>query len=288
MEAQLRAIKTDFRFILLEVKKQFERIDALLLDDDRQVIKKLRERDDHIDNLKVAIESKSYQFLGEHQDVDQETINMVTAMNMIGANLERIGDFCLNLLDQYNHLQEPDVLASFGVDDIIKRIHKALSLVEEGLFKGKLDYGLRICRLEYRLDEEYSERLQEIIGELKKGENTEDLVTTLFILKYFERMGDTFQNIGEWILNSVVGEKFKIKQYLILEDFLGNQDISLNDPSTEVDAILNTWSGCRIAKIQQGEADHSKEYIFKYGKLHKIQEEQDKIEEWQKFFPGVA
>ena len=66
--------------------------------------------------------------------------------------------------------------------------------------------ALAICRTEDTLDRLYFEDRERIKAELRKGKNTDDLVTTLSILHYLERMGDALLNIGEAILYTITGE----------------------------------------------------------------------------------
>ena len=79
--------------------------------------------------------------------------------------------------------------------------------VEQGLagvipvFQNRdLSGALNICRSEYHLDRMFKSQFDRIMASLRLGNDIEDLLTTLFIFRYLERIGDAMLNIGEALL----------------------------------------------------------------------------------------
>ena len=75
------------------------------------------------------------------------------------------------------------------------------------------------------------------------------MLALLDIVRYLERTGDSILNIGEAIFDIHVGEKMGIVQFKNLRKGLESQDIDLSVESIDFSPIMNTRSGCRVAKI---------------------------------------
>lgn len=282
-------IKTDYKFMLLEINRQIDRTLKVLSEQKDGLIDKIDERDDHIDNLKNSIEKKCYTFLHDFPDINRKTSGLVRSVNSIASNLERIGDFCNNIVSQSKFLNEMTYLQKFGYRKLFKKVRKGLDLMSKGLNFDRIETALDICALEEDLDDLYEKTLHAIIQELKKGENTEDLITTLFIFKYFERIGDALLNIGEFHINAIIGEKLKLEYYLDLEDLFKEFGINLTDKKVDFRPILDTRSGCQIGRIKYTVSDDQIEQaIFKSGQVKKIKDEKKSVEYWNELVPGLA
>lgn len=291
MSTTFKDILSDFRFMLLEVRKQIIKTQRVLeFPGQEDLAENIQDKDDHIDNLKSSIEFKTFNFLNKNLAKNQDEADQAKAMNSISSNLERIGDFLSNVTSQTQYLKNPNFVKENHFHfELIELCKEGLSEVEEGVLKKNISIALHICKIENDIDKVFAKEFKRIQEMLKSNNNTEDLVTSLFILKYFERLGDSLLNIGENIINMVVGEKLKVQQYLTLEETLEDTDFELNSSQTQINPILNTWSGCRITKLKNKKAtgDEFDEIIFKFGKLKKIKAEKDALLDWNSFMPGI-
>lgn len=132
-----------------------------------------------------------------------------------------------------------------------------------------------------------------MIAALRASRVVGDLVTTVFILHYFERMGDALLNIGEAILFALLGERFKVRQYRVLDQALSTPAADLDSiADVELDSIWGTRSGVRIGKAiepAQGEDDGvRRRVLFKEGNPQKLSEERDSLQRWAEVAPGLV
>jgi Ser/Thr protein kinase RdoA (MazF antagonist) len=136
----------------------------------------------------------------------------------------------------------------------------------------------------------YKETFHQITTRLSQGQDLEDLLTTLFIFRYLERMGDALLNIGEALIFAAMGEKIKIHQFQALRKTLDKTgfDGSLSD--VEFESYWGTRSGCRISRVDQGRGSRlgTQGSIFKEGHRAKILAEKSNLEHWAEAFPGLA
>ena len=281
-----RAIQENFRFLVLEVTKQIESTVRVLVSGDEALIDSVYLKDDYIDNLRGFIDSKCLTVIRDADD--ERTVELARAVNIVTNNLERIADFAVNILRQYKYIKDLEVLRRYDFEPLFSEVLGGLSRVSEAVFNADVAEALQICRTEFNLDERYAERFRRVMTELRAGgEEVEDLVTTLFIARYLERMGDSLLNIGEAVLSLSLHERLKIHQYWALEETL---DVGEDEgKGLSLESIFETRSGCRIGKVRDHrESAEGSLVLFKEGQREKLIEEREGIHFWHERFPDLA
>ncbi len=283
-------IQENLRFLILEVKSQLQDALRVLKDPDSVSIEHFVARDDYIDNLKGVIETKSFTHILGNAELDKSTIDLIKAGVVITSNLERIADFAVNVVRQTQYLHKPQFMLQYDVLPFFDQILEPLDKVYDAAITRNIQMGLQICRAEYIIDTLYADAFKDILDQLRKGKDIEDLLTAIFIFRYLERIGDSLLNIGEAIISSAMGEKLKIHQVKALEETLHDADMGTDLESLSFQSIWETRSGCRIARIQNQRIDGkpATNAIFKEGRLKKLQEEKKSIERWQTIDPTLA
>jgi len=281
-------IANNLQLMLLETTKQVSETQKALNSPDVEIVEKILARDDYIDNLKSAIEKESFYGNIKEKPTKQKA-DIMRSIYIIANNLERIADFAVNIVRQMEYLESMDFIHRFNPTSAFKEILGTLRRINKAFNQKDLNLALRVCRSEVKLDEFFSANFNLIMKELRSGgEQTENLVTTLFILRYLERIGDSLLNIGEAIIFVIVGERVKIRHIESLYDSMDSINAKESIDELKIDSILGTKSGCRISRIQKNNGG-SKEspVIFKEGKLSKIEKEIQNIEKWDELLPGL-
>jgi len=286
----VEGVKENFKFIVLEVKKQLR--DTLEVVDNPQEgpVERIYTRDDYIDNLKSVVEDKCFSYIlgTAKEEADKQVIAQMRAVNIIAGNLEKIADYSVNIIRQIEHYSDDQFIKQFNYQSCFKEIFKAMRQIVSALQNRDTGAALNICRSEFELDRLHNITFKEIMAELPKGKQTGDLVTTLFIFRYLERVGDALLNIGEAIIFAIVGEKLKIHQYQALEETLAITNLEVPISEADLQSFWAGRSGCRIGKLHEKDAaGKSQEVIFKEGKVAKISKEKENIERWEKLIPGI-
>ena len=117
----ISAVRENFRFLTLEVRKQLEATRAVIAEPRESAIKAIVTRDDYVDNLRSVIENKCYHLLGDAR-VERRSVDLVRAINTSTNNLERIADYCVNIVGQLGHLSAPKAFARFDVAPLFSEI----------------------------------------------------------------------------------------------------------------------------------------------------------------------
>ena len=272
----------NLRFLVLEVHRQLERTRAYLHDPTPEARKRLLSRDDYIDNLRTFLQRACFE---NPQDVDPE---YARAMTVVSANLERIADFCENILRQFSYVTNKELFSSYDFSPFFDVVLQAVPLCEEAILERDISTAIRVARAEPRLDQMYSDAFKGVLLELEGRGHPQTYVTILFVLHYFERMGDALLNIGEAVISASLGERVKIGQLWALEETL---DRTVGKPVEDLDVrrVGQSRSGCDVVRIDDPDREGAaRPLIYKEGDSDKLLEEKEGIERFEALMPGVA
>ncbi len=284
----INEIEENFRFLMIEVSKQLEDARESLDHPHHRIADRVLLRDDHIDNLKSIIEKKVYLAIIYSETGNKKLMDFSKSLNVITANLERIGDFCVNIVNQVQYFNNPASIKDYDYQAFFDEINSAFEIITEAVFRNDISLAINICHSEYSLDQLYKNNFEVILKKLQEQKDTQNLLTVLFILRYLERIGDSLLNIGEAVISSIIGEKLKIHQIHALGESLESTEYDYPDPDFSFESIGETKSGCKIGIVQLSDRNgETHEIIFKEGKRYKIEKEYHNLHKWNKISPGT-
>jgi phosphate uptake regulator/aminoglycoside phosphotransferase len=288
MRANMQGIDENLRFLVLEVRKQLLSTSDFLQAPTPKKFEKLLSKDDYIDNLKDVILRKCFSSVPQSGDAGDASVAFLKAVDVVAVNLERIADFCENIVGQTAYVK-PQVLARQKYAPFFETILDGVDRIEDALLQSDARQALEICRAEHITDVLYATQLRRLLREMETGEDNESLVTTVFIYRYLERMGDSLLNIGEAILSASLGERIKIDQWKTLEEMLDASGLMQESGDLSLEPLAETRSGCKVGRVRtHAYRDGAHWVVFKEGRLAKLAAEKDATALWQEVIPGLA
>ena len=285
----IEAIEENLKFQVLEVENVVRLTFRLLNDADIDLLEKVASRDDYVDNLKNIIENQCFSQIHGAGTLEEKDIRTIRSAHVICVNLERIADFCVSIAQQTEYLIEFAILHQSNYAEMVSLIQTSLAKILPVLHRRDLSGALIICRSEQQLDALYKENFDWLMAKMRSGEYIENLITTLFIFRYLERIGDSLLNIGEALIFAAIGERIKIEQFDTVQETLSQSGLAPSWAAGNFKSILGSRSGCQIGQVvalEEGEA--ATRGIFKEGRKSKIRREKENIERWEKVMPGLA
>jgi len=283
-------LEENLRFLIAEVENQAQAIKTFLAAPSRDLYEGITSKDDYIDNLKTVIENKCFSKI-HTESLAKTEINKIRSIQTIGVNLERIADFCVNIVQQMGYLDDYKILRQYEYEPAFKQIQQSLAQILSVFHNADLAGALSICKTEYALDEIYKVNFDRIMGELRAGDDAQRLITILFIFRYLERIGDSLLNVGEALIFNILGERIKIEQFEALQSTLSKSGFKESVGEIDFQSIWGTRSGCRIGRVGQNDGTpmpDAQGSIFKEGTRKKIAGEKANLERWQAIFPGLT
>ncbi len=266
----------NLHLLVLEVKKQVQESQLAIENVNSNFLDKTNTRDDYVDNLRSLIIQNSYKLLLHANESEKQIVPLVMAISTISNNLERIGDYTVNIIKQTGYLEDKSFFKDYKYSAYFEFVIEGLELTASCFRKLNLQKALVICNLESQLDDLVARDFSTILKKLEEGKSVKDLVTTLSIFRYLERMGDCLQNIGEAIVSAATGMKIRITDFEALKDSL-----ELDPTQIKIEQVGGqTRSGCQIGKIESVASINSRTIVYKTGKKKKLQEEKRHLDWW--------
>lgn len=202
-----RMTKIEHRLIKMTslVEESIARSMKSLIDNDDQMALSVVEDDRVVDQLELSIEKNCINVISLQQPIATD-LREVTAVLKIITDLERIGDYAVNIAKiQISFARPMDeegrFLESMG-DTVRVMLQKALS----SFIDKDPELAREAALMDQLVDDSYEEFYKHQLDLLKKDDSsTEDLVPLLFIGRYLERVGDHIVNMCERIIYMVEG-----------------------------------------------------------------------------------
>lgn len=178
---------------------------------DVEKAKEIAQKDDEIDALRDHIRDRSIELMALRQPMAKD-LRFIYALESICLELERIGDYAVNIADEVVKIGEEEYIKEL-IDipkmkdiciDMIKDAKKALELRDETL---AYNTALKDDLVD-KLYDVIQEHTLEIMHE--KEMNIDQGVTMLFVARYLERIGDHITNICEKIIYALKGDMIEI------------------------------------------------------------------------------
>lgn len=174
---------------------------------DKKQAESLIEGDAKIDHMEKEIESKCLHILLQQTPVAGDLRKVSAALKMI-TDLERIGDHAADISEiilSHNGIKEGEVLLQIQkmADLTSKMVQKSIKVYRS----QDIDEAYEILNMDDKVDELFLQ-IKEMIGTQMVSSKEEGMreLDLLMIAKYFERIGDHAENIGEWVVFSINGK----------------------------------------------------------------------------------
>ncbi len=285
-------LTNDLQFLVLEVKQLFQLVKETITQCQPQHVSALEKRDNYIHNLKSRIETLSYEAIFKLKSKDKTLILNYRALIRISSNLERIADFLIQAGRQVQYVQDKRQFKSFNLNAIYHCIEEQLNKIHLAFTEVDKKLSEELCKSEVLLDELYLEQFNFIQVNISKKEMSSDMITLLFMVRYFERIGDCFLSIGESILNISIGDSLNIKYYEKLEAVVNDLTQKNETVHYEFKPFLFSRSGCKVGRLRLERISKSgkleQKLFYKQGEKSKISAEIKGLKRWAKKVPETV
>lgn len=280
-----QTLEDSHKFLLLETVVQVDATIDFFSGPKAEIGEEILARSESIHQLKNALENACFTRTNVQSSLSNQETHSIRAIHRMALCFRRIAQYCANMVRQAEHLGSDAFLRRFDCKALFSVVRLHLKIIPADLRELDESDALALCRCEARLDELFAQRMGEVTAAIKADlAMMEDGVTTIFILRYLERIGDELLRIGEALLSVVVGERIKVQEFTALRQGLSRlePDDSLGNLSFR--AIWGSRSGCVIGRV----TSHSGERIFKECGLKKGRKEREHLEYWNAVMPGLA
>jgi phosphate transport system protein len=192
-----------------KVKQSLELAVEALIDQDVHKAAQVIAGDDIIDDMDYDIEHKALEIISLQQPLDND-LRILAGVLRIGKDLERIGDYAVNIAEVCQSLAGSGDYFKPLVD-IPRMCQMAIKMLIDGLLalnNRDLELAREVILADDAIDNLYANLYQELVGYMKKDKAYVDQACHLaFVARYLERVGDHSVNIAEMTIYMVTGER---------------------------------------------------------------------------------
>ena len=129
------------------------------------------------------------------------------ALKMI-TDLERIGDQAIDIAEMSTYLKDCENIYSMThLSEMAERSSNMVTTAIDAFVKTDLKLAKTVATMDDAIDDLFNKVKQEVIDIINANkELDQQAIDVLLIAKYFEKIGDHAENIGEWVVFSITGK----------------------------------------------------------------------------------
>ena len=168
------------------------------------------QRDDALDKLEVEIDGLGYEILALEQPVACDLRFIATALKIV-KDLERIGDTAVNIAERVLELlEEPELKPIIDLKAMADAAQRTLKESLDAFVNGDAELAEKIVFNDKLIDDMYEQNFRKMLSYMLEDPRTISRgLTSIFIAKHLERVGDHSANIAEMVVFLVRGQDIR-------------------------------------------------------------------------------
>lgn len=163
--------------------------------------------EEKINKMEREIQSFCLNLLLLQSPVAGDLRTVSAALKMI-TDLERIGDQAIDIAEMSTYLKDCENIYSMThLSEMAERSSNMVTTAIDAFVKKDLKVAKTVATMDDAIDDLFNKVKQEVIDIINANkELDQQAIDVLLIAKYFEKIGDHAENIGEWVVFSITGK----------------------------------------------------------------------------------
>ncbi len=163
--------------------------------------------EEKINKMEREIQSYCLNLLLLQSPVAGDLRTVSAALKMI-TDLERIGDQAIDIAEMSPYLKDCENIYSMTyLSEMAERSSNMVTTAIDAFVKKDLKLAKTVATMDDAIDDLFNKVKQEVIDIINANkELDQQAIDVLLIAKYFEKIGDHAENIGEWVVFSITGK----------------------------------------------------------------------------------
>lgn len=163
--------------------------------------------EEKINKMEREIQSYCLNLLLLQSPVAGDLRTVSAALKMI-TDLERIGDQAIDIAEMSTYLKDCENIYSMThLSEMAERSSNMVTTAINAFVKKDLKLAKTVATMDDAIDDLFNKVKQEVVDIINANkELDQQAIDILLIAKYFEKIGDHAENIGEWVVFSITGK----------------------------------------------------------------------------------
>ncbi len=206
LDEELDALKDDVLRLGARVEDALERSVRALVERDVELADTIRWEDEQTNELQRSINAEITTMIATQQPMARD-VRVVLGLHHAAAELERMGDYAVNIAKLAQQLAAEPEIAVFPQIPVMGRIcREQLHAAMRALVDVSEEEARAVCARDDEVDHLYSEVYDAAIAQLRDNpERSQQTTHLLFAAHHLERLADRVTNIGEDVVYLATG-----------------------------------------------------------------------------------
>lgn len=163
-------------------------------------------RDAEVDQMEIDLEEECLKIFALYQPVAND-LRYVVAVLKINDDLERIGDYAVNIAERARFLsQQPEHLLPVDFGPMVEKTRAMLRKALDAMIKREPDLARKVLEADEDVDNIHKDNFTKVQKAIvAHPERVELLIQLLSVSRYVERIADLATNIAEDVIYMVQG-----------------------------------------------------------------------------------
>lgn len=163
--------------------------------------------EEKINKMEREIQSFCLNLLLLQSPVAGDLRTVSAALKMI-TDLERIGDQAIDIAEMSIYLKDCESLYSMThISEMAERSSNMVTTAIDAFVKKDLKLARTVATMDDAIDDLFNKVKEEVIDIINTNKELDhQAIDIMLIAKYFEKIGDHAENIGEWVVFSITGK----------------------------------------------------------------------------------
>ena len=163
--------------------------------------------EEKINKMEREIQSYCLNLLLLQSPVAGDLRTVSATLKMI-TDLERIGDQAIDIAEMSIYLKDCENIYSMThLSEMAERSSNMVTTAIDAFVKKDLKLAKTVATMDDAIDELFNKVKQEVVDIINANkELDQQAIDVLLIAKYFQKIGDHAENIGEWVVFSITGK----------------------------------------------------------------------------------
>lgn len=163
--------------------------------------------EEKINKMEREIQSYCLNLLLLQSPVAGDLRTVSAALKMI-TDLERVGDQAIDIAEMSTYLKDCENIYSMThLSEMAERSSNMVTTAIDAFVKKDLKLAKTVATMDDAIDDLFNKVKQEVVDIINANkELDQQAIDVLLIAKYFEKIGDHAENIGEWVVFSITGK----------------------------------------------------------------------------------
>lgn len=204
---ELEELKTEVILFGSAIESMSRTLQKAFVDADYEQVMQLIHEESNIRSKERRIENDCLRIMSTQQPVAKD-LRFISSVLKIANSLQRIGEHTIEIVELLDFIDP--INNHFAVNHLIEMNDKVIVMLKKSLdsfIENNFALAQEVIASDNEVDALFDKTMEEIADRIRTDKNNyKQLIDTMQITKYLERIGDNTERIARWVIFAIQGD----------------------------------------------------------------------------------